>query len=112
MQMCQKHWDLLRAEIAKKGLDKFVANSADELHQRIIETGDAGIDPLLMSNTMLIMAAVEVLGVGSMAEEICPLCAVEQCENAPEKVAEEWLDGCTTAVYNVYKEEGRFGRAQ
>jgi hypothetical protein len=110
MQFCKEHWDDLRAEIAKKGLDHLVAKSTEELNQRLLEEGTAAADPLLMAHQMIILAVVEDAGPAVMETDSCPLCMVKQ--DAGQELVTDWLDGCTTAVYNVYKEEGKLGEVQ
>jgi hypothetical protein len=110
MQFCQKHWDALRAEIDKKGLGHLVSKDAEDLHRKLLEGGDASVDPMLMANNMIMMAFMEAVGPTALFTDSCPLCVVG--ESAGEELVTDWLDGCTTAIYNSYKEDGKLGAEQ
>ena len=108
MRICQEHWDQLRAIIASKGLDQFVSKDGEEAVQRL-KDGGVDSDPLIMANAMISFAAIESFGMGAMGDH-CPLCLVK--EAAGDDEAHDWLDGCTDAIYNRYKEEGKLGSIQ
>lgn len=93
MKFCQPHWDKLRAAIAVRGLETFVAQGGEaaaermkaqlEAHQRGEEQGRSGFDPLM--NAMFAIAnnamsgtpaGLEIMLPNADGTDRCPLCYI------------------------------------
>lgn len=86
MQMCQSHWEQLRADISKYGLDHLIApdsKAAMEMLERQLkgEDGPLDFDPLMAANNQLLSIAMDYIGQPFMfspesGTAECPACAL------------------------------------
>lgn len=79
MQMCQPHWDQLRADIDKYGLSHLVApdgRAAMDMAVRQLEGQDAPLDfdPLMSAFWALSSMATSFIGLSMMMGDKCPSC--------------------------------------
>jgi hypothetical protein len=106
MKFCQSHWDALREEINKRGLEQFVARSGKEMaaraeealragtpmvdldHNTITELGDPLMDAhnMIVGNTMQLLKsagapAMWLFTVNEDGSDKCPLCVVSDCKD-------------------------------
>lgn len=89
MKFCQSHWDTLKAELAARGLDKYVSKSGEEAAQAL---ADGRPDPLMSAHNAIVSNVLDVVGPELMlanedGSERCPLCYLV-------KVAREVECGC------------------
>lgn len=104
MKFCEAHWEAIRAELAKRGLDKFVSPDGPEAMRRMnaamIEERDKlpkkveNFEPLMQCHNMIVGRSFEFFGPPYMMahngdEKIngghrCPVCvAVTEITGAP-----------------------------
>lgn len=79
MQMCEKHWTMLREAIEARGLTPFIAKDGQEAMQQAIdqiEGDDTHYDPLAASNWLITGRALEMGGLYLMSGDYCPVCEV------------------------------------
>ena len=79
MRMCQPHWDQLRADVSRYGLDHLIASdgkAAAEMIVRQIEGKDGPLDfdPLMSANNQLFSIAMDFLGLRMLEGDKCPAC--------------------------------------
>jgi hypothetical protein len=81
MNICQHHWDMLRAEVAAQGLTDWVApdgeTAAAQIGNQLVRDEDTRVnyDPLMACNFMLWDRALEMAGPAAMAADFgCPIC--------------------------------------
>ena len=119
MQICDKHWQMVRNKIDEHGMAHLVCQSAEAANDVIRDAVDNGgtfqrYDPLLACNIMLIEAAVQCGGLGLLAIQsdgsvVCPVCeAMKHCgENeSPESMEEEWTEGPVLRALDQCRERG------
>ncbi|HEX5426602.1 MAG TPA: hypothetical protein VFW94_23845 [Candidatus Acidoferrales bacterium] len=85
MQMCQTHWDKLKARITEEGLMKFVSNSGEQaiektLQQSMGDDSNATYDPLMAANMAIWGNLLSQFGIGVMAADAppCLLCFMDE----------------------------------
>lgn len=93
MKFCQSHWDMLRAEIARVGLDKFGAKSGEqaiEMLKKQLEApsvsqreASSTFDPLMNAHWAIVNNCLPYLGLQLFAAkedgtEHCPLCMITE----------------------------------
>ena len=98
MKMCKPHWDRLQDALKVRGLERFIANSSEELKARLDAQEtlgmSAGFEPLwaahlaILSNA-LDMAGLYLMGAKEDGSEYCPICESE-AHNGPG--ADWWFD--------------------
>lgn len=84
MKMCQPHWEQLRADVSKYGLDHLIApdgKAAAEMITRQLEGTDGPLDfdPLMNANNQLWSMSLDVIGLRMMVtkedgSDPCPAC--------------------------------------
>lgn len=77
MQMCEPHWNDLRAEVDRVGLCKFVAKSGEEIGKKLeheIKTGEKVFDPLMSAFLAIVSNAVQMGGMYMLSGDFCPIC--------------------------------------
>lgn len=110
MKMCQDHWDKLREAIRERGLYEFVAKSGDvaseKMKAELESTADETkpYDPLASANWGIATQAVEQGATYIMFGDYCPLCEVET--HAGSSSSQDWINGCTDAILNDFRENG------
>jgi hypothetical protein len=103
MQICDKHWKMMRAAIEERGLSGLVAQSGEALMERTLAEADgsatpAGYDPLAACNWMVMGRAIESGGLYLMNGDFCPICeAMKHTAHLPrqgetEPVGEAWVE--------------------
>jgi len=105
--MCQPHWDELRAEIKRLGMDGLGAKSGQEAAANIVKElegrlGPDDHDPLMSVNNMIFCHALECGGLYLMTGDFCPLCEAEK--NGVAKG--EWITGACAAEEQYCRERG------
>lgn len=116
MQICQPHWDRIRALIDEHGMAHMVGTPQSAFEQMAGElTGEAPpdtattFDPLLRVNSMLMGRAIEQGGLYMMSGNFCPVCeAVKHLASVPRNgetepagaawVEQHWTEGAVLAV--------------
>lgn len=89
MKMCQSHWDMMRAEIANLGLTDWVATNGATAVEQLADQVKQGptpvnYDPLMDAHNMIMMRAMEGLGLMVMSPEFgCPICFLNE-RRSPE----------------------------
>lgn len=105
MQICQPHWDKIRALVDEHGMAHLVGN-VESAHERLASeiTGDApvddakNLDPLLRVNAMIWERGLSMGGLYMMNGDICPICeAMKHMAHVPlegktEPVGEAWVE--------------------
>ena len=94
MNWCKLHWDMLRAAIDVRGLSKFGAQNAHELHDdfdKQLNGEDTKFDPLLGSWMRINQQMLKDAGLRAI--EGCSLCVLVE-DKRPELV-QNWIDGVT-----------------
>lgn len=110
MQFCQKHWDRLRQEIQDQGMGEYIAQSGEELgeklqHQQLNggKTDASTFDPLFTVHMAIVQnfleQAMQKFGpeaVNGMIsnQKLCPLCAISQ-NPLQSDLDEDWIKGAT-----------------
>lgn len=67
MKMCQNHWDTLRDEITRRGLNDLVASSGEEVMTRLKNESDTQIstienfDPLMCAHNLILINTLDLL---------------------------------------------------
>lgn len=89
MKMCKDHWEQLRADISKYGLDHLIApdgKTAANLMMKQLEGKDNPVDfdPLMNANNKLWEMALNVRGLDMMYGDKCPAC---------ELINYNWIEG-------------------
>jgi hypothetical protein len=87
VKICQTHWDQMRAEVARLGIDHIGAKSGEEAMSAAVDqleraqVGGSAVptnaewDPLMAMNWSFFNRALEVAGLAAMNEDFgCPLC--------------------------------------
>lgn len=87
MKICQPHWDAMRAELKRLGIDHIGAKSGQEAMGTMVDQleraqagdshapTDAEWDPLMAMNMNFWSRAMDVVGLAAMDPEFgCPLC--------------------------------------
>lgn len=96
MQICQTHWDELRAAIKSRGLDHLVARSGAEavasLKRQVEGEADPqeDFDPLMGANFAIWRAFLRDGGIAALTYPGCCLCRVNEQE---EGLATDWIEG-------------------
>jgi hypothetical protein len=121
MQICEKHWAMVRAAIEARGLSHLVAKSGEQLMANTIAESkgeDAPYDPLAAVNWMISGRALEQGGLYLMTGDYCPVCEVMkhtahipkapgETEPAGEAwVERHWIDGPADAALAHCREQG------
>lgn len=105
MNWCKPHWHALRAAIEVRGLSKFGAQNAEELHKDLddqLDSETTQFDPLMGSWLRINQQMLE--DVGLRAVEECPLCILIT-DGRPELV-QNWIDGVTDDALTYAVKEG------
>jgi len=115
MQICQRHWNMIRTEIEKHGLTEFVSKSGEEAMERSPALTDptTGIpDPLMLVTIMLTERAVMAGGSSMLmpkedGTERCPCCeALAHTEGDRKEVEVFWTEGPVLGVVDYFVELG------
>lgn len=82
MQLCDKHWQSLRASVSKYGLDHLIApdgTAAAEMMVRQFKGEQTALDfdPLMAAHNQLLDVALNFVGMKVMGDA-CPVCELEQ----------------------------------
>lgn len=102
MKFCQSHWDKLSQAVKSHGVWDFVAQSGEELINKITnkEKGLKNYDPLLMAHNMIISRALEhggpyLLEINPDDKDghYCPLC--ELASHCGAEFALDWINGAS-----------------
>lgn len=127
MNLCQDHWDRLKAMIEARGLMRFVPSSGAEAHRRMVgqiessQRGEAEVtrstfDPLLGASNALLANCMEaapnplaLLCVEEGSERPpCPLCFCNKGRHGAAQQAkaagEEWAEPDNEAFFDVWME--------
>ena len=102
MKMCTDHWNQLRADISRCGLDHLIApdgKAAAEMLKRQLENKDGPLDfdPLMNANNLLWNLALNFIGLRVMEEDQCPSCALRDYN---------WTEGAAHQSLKYAKENG------
>ncbi len=129
MQICEKHWGMLRAAVEECGMSHLVARSGEHAMQNVahelqgtapeVET----FDPLMAANMAIMSAALSQLGLYLMAGTHCPVCEamkftadwplVEGGQRAGEAwVEKHWTTGPVEAELHRARELGLMAKVQ
>jgi hypothetical protein len=85
VMFCQKHWDLLRGEIEKRGLGHLITQQSGQIEMRL---GQQMADPLLNAHNQFIAYALSYLGPQLLTSgDICPVCEMPKNCKCSDKVA-------------------------
>lgn len=113
MRFCMTHWQALRDGVEARGMSHLVAKSGEEAHAALTRQaqGDeepADWDPLMQSYLALTRAVLEQAGLQALAEDFCPMCAVQESYEDACKLpelpdtrivpAQTWIDSCLDAA--------------
>lgn len=127
MKFCQPHWAALRKAIDDRGLGHLVAKGGDVAAQRMVEQNDgltlANFEPLMGAHNRILQKALEIGGLGVLADDGCPLETLERMHaegcrdpNCRDKgIAhpfEHWIDKAADEAKLTYDQllaEGRRG---
>ena len=81
MQMCQRHWDMMRAEIEDLGLSGWVAPDGQTAVEQLVdqmrrdEVTPVNYDPLMAAHNAILGRVIEGLGLVVMSPDYgCPIC--------------------------------------
>jgi len=106
MQICQTHWDRLKAKLDELGIGHLGAKTGEDAMKNIVTElegrgAENDYDPLMDCNNMISSQGLRVVGLSLMAAEaVCPICeAVKLFEN-------DWIEGPAQAALSVAKEKG------
>jgi hypothetical protein len=115
MKFCQSHWDALRSEIARVGLDKFVAKDGNEAIEKLkgslVQAESLDVDkpspsffePLMSAHWAIVNNVISCVGLRLMVPNEdgtgkCPLCFIaadhlEHCRMPDCKIKnyDEWI---------------------
>lgn len=120
MQFCQPHWDSLKGAIDERGISRFIAPdgaaAGKEAAAQIEGTTDPKVapDPLMQAHWMITGRVLDIVGLGLMNNECCPICAIDEghcplCEvehGAGAGSALAWIHGCTDDILAEFQEKG------
>jgi hypothetical protein len=125
MNICQEHWDRLRAAVEARGMSHLVARSGQEAAANTVEQMEEGVspdnwDPLMAAFVALGSKGLERCGMAAFAPGFCFLCEVrksfEHCKTLPEfdpdlhKDDDFWLNSCMDAMLEHAREIGLMPR--
>lgn len=125
MNVCQEHWDLLRAAVEVRGMTHLVARSGQEAAADMVAQleGRSSLDnwdPLMAAHWPLAGKIMERVGLAALALDFCYLCAIQQSydwydkedvERPPEALAPQgWVDSCMDAMLEYAREQGLMPR--
>lgn len=120
MKFCQDHWTNLRKAIDDRGLTHLVAQGAEEAADRTIAElqGRSNLDtwdPLMSAYWNLSSKVLERVGLAALAEDFCPMCAVQESYNWYAKNnqtpppaaadAQRWIDSCCDVMLKYAQEK-------
>lgn len=111
LNWCKPHWDLLRAAVADRGLDKLGAQNAREAHAELVgqlEGEQGNFDPLLGSWNRINLQMLENVGLRAIGR--CPLCILVE-DGRPELV-DNWINGVTDGALAYAREHGLVPKPQ
>jgi hypothetical protein len=79
VQFCKPHWEKLRADVSKYGLDHLIAPdgaAAAAMMARQVEgkAGPLDFDPLMNAHNQLMSMAMSLMGLALMEGNKCPAC--------------------------------------
>lgn len=82
MRMCKDHWDELKAALAARGLDRFIAKSGEEVVNRLtkeVSTPTESFEPLMGGHNAILSNCLRIAGLDIMrpnddGTDRCPLC--------------------------------------
>ncbi len=81
MKFCQPHWNRLKTAIESRGLGHLIAANGRDAHARAVgelkgENTLSDYDPLMSAHWQISSRAIEILGLGLMTGDYCPVCEV------------------------------------
>jgi hypothetical protein len=98
MQICQIHWDKLRAAIKDRGIDHLGAKNAkqayDDMEKQVLSI-PSDYDPLMSCNWMiqskgLKMGGLYIMGQKDDGSHYCPIC--EAIVHKPDDAEVQWVE--------------------
>lgn len=91
IKMCDKHWNMLRAEIDNNGLNKFIAGTGEDVIEKMIGDPDdvKNFDPLMIANIHICAFLIENEAIDGNMADGCPICVA--MEHQIEEI--DWIRG-------------------
>ncbi len=119
MQMCQRHWIILKEAIKERGLNHLVSADGEDLLRKELKhlEGTAqspmdGYDPLasamwaIMGNSLKALGPMAMNLLDSNHPADCPLCYMSELCNCPqENCGDKWIDFAADGQKKVYEEK-------
>ena len=117
MKFCQSHWDALKTAVESRGMGHLIAANGRDAHARMVAEleGRAEVDdfePLMAAHNMILSHAIEWVGLGLFAGDLCPVCEMLKTyppipEGHRYASNESYLiDGPADAVLEIAREAG------
>jgi hypothetical protein len=115
MQICEKHWAMLRLAIETRGLSQFVVTDGETAMKQALDQldgHDAPYDPLASCAWMIMGRATQQGGLYLMTGDYCPICEAVKHTNldgvpVPQaEVEKHWTDGPADAALAECKRLG------
>ena len=122
MNVCQKHWNVLREAVKVRGMDHLVAKSGQEAAQAMVDelNGTKTLDqwdPLMAMHFNLGGKIMERVGLAALQPGFCYGCAIQDSydsfDNHPELGPrppealdfQGWVDSCADAMLKYAREK-------
>lgn len=95
MKACQTHWDELREEVKKNGLEEYVAKTGEKLVDKLKDESEQGgsletFDPLMGAYMSVMAQYANNVGIAGFLGDLCPFC---ECDKARAGLARNWIEG-------------------
>lgn len=127
MNICQKHWDILRQKCDERGMMPLVAKDGRAAMDNTIEQLETQVtndnwDPMMVAFWAMGIFALERCGLAAMQPDFCGMCAVQESfdsvKETPEfdpirhKDADWWMGNCMDSMLEYARDNGLMPRVQ